>query len=140
MEQSLAIPTATSFRSIAVDVLDARRKELNGAIKAAGRSEKVSFTHLIAFALVRAAREHCRHHLFVPARRTGRAAARRAPVHLGLAVDSERKDGTRFLVVPVIRNADRLDFAAFRDAYEDLVARRARTSLVADDLTGARLR
>ena len=57
MEASLTIPTATSFRSIPVDVLDARRKELNGALKAAGRSEKVSFTHLIAYALVRAAHE-----------------------------------------------------------------------------------
>ncbi|HZT13861.1 MAG TPA: biotin/lipoyl-containing protein, partial [Candidatus Baltobacteraceae bacterium] len=57
MEQSLSIPTATSFRTLAVDVLDARRKELNAAIKAAGRSEKISFTHVIAFALVRAAHE-----------------------------------------------------------------------------------
>ncbi|HEX8807249.1 MAG TPA: biotin/lipoyl-containing protein, partial [Candidatus Aquilonibacter sp.] len=55
MEQSLTIPTATSFRTLPVDVLDARRKELNNAIKVANRSEKVSFTHLIAYALVRAA-------------------------------------------------------------------------------------
>jgi hypothetical protein len=57
MEQSLTIPTATSFRTLAVDAMDARRKELNAAVKAAGRSEKISFTHVIAFALVRAARE-----------------------------------------------------------------------------------
>ncbi|MBV8283910.1 MAG: E3 binding domain-containing protein, partial [Candidatus Eremiobacteraeota bacterium] len=55
MEQSLGIPTATSFRTLLVDVLDARRKELNGALKAAGRGEKVSFTHVIAYAMVRAA-------------------------------------------------------------------------------------
>ena len=57
MEQSLSIPTATSFRSVPVDVLDARRKELNGGVKAAGRSERISFTHVIAYALVRAAHE-----------------------------------------------------------------------------------
>jgi multifunctional 2-oxoglutarate metabolism enzyme len=63
MEQSLTIPTATSFRTLLVDVLDARRRELMGALKAAARPEKVSFTHVIAYALVRAV-----HHLFVPAR------------------------------------------------------------------------
>jgi multifunctional 2-oxoglutarate metabolism enzyme len=137
MEQSLTIPTATSFRALPVDVLDARRKELNGAIKAAGRGEKVSFTHVVAFALVRAAREMpFITHSF---RRDEKGApARLEPgVHLGLAVDSERKDGTRFLVVPVIKNAAALDFAAFRKAYEDLVGKARDNKLVADDLQGA---
>ncbi len=137
MEQSLTIPTATSFRALAVDVLDARRKELNGAIKAAGRQEKVSFTHVVAFGLVRAAREMpFITHSF---RRDEKGApARLEPgVHLGLAVDSERKDGSRFLVVPVIKNAAALDFAAFRNAYEDLVAKARDNKLVADDLQGA---
>jgi multifunctional 2-oxoglutarate metabolism enzyme len=137
MEQSLTIPTATSFRSVLVDVLDARRKELNGAIKAASRSEKVSFTHLIAYALVRAAHE-------LPAitqsfrRDTGGAPLRVEPgVHLGLAVDAVRKDGSRFLVVPVIKAADTLDFAAFHARYEELVGKARDNALVADDLAGA---
>ncbi|MGB8520312.1 MAG: multifunctional oxoglutarate decarboxylase/oxoglutarate dehydrogenase thiamine pyrophosphate-binding subunit/dihydrolipoyllysine-residue succinyltransferase subunit, partial [Candidatus Tumulicola sp.] len=137
MEQSLTIPTATSFRALAVDVLDARRKELNGAIKAAGRQEKVSFTHVVAFGLVRAAREMpFITHSF---RRDEKGApARLEPgIHLGLAVDSERKDGSRFLVVPVIKNAAALDFAAFRNAYEALVAKARDNKLVADDLQGA---
>ena len=137
MEQSLSIPTATSFRALPVDVLDARRKELNGAIKAAGRGEKVSFTHVVAFALVRAAREMpFITHSF---RRDEKGApARLEPgIHLGLAVDSERKDGSRFLVVPVIKNAAALDFAAFRKAYEDLVGKARDNKLVADDLQGA---
>ena len=54
MEESLSIPTATSFRTLTVTMLDARRREL----KAAGR--KVSFTHLIAYAIARAARATCR--------------------------------------------------------------------------------
>jgi multifunctional 2-oxoglutarate metabolism enzyme len=137
MEQSLTIPTATSFRSIAVDALDARRRELNGALKAAGRTEKVSFTHLIAYALVRAAHQH-RFITYSFRREADGAPARLEPgVHLGLAVDTERRDGTRFLIVPVIRNADELDFAAFREIYEDLVARARENKLGADDLAGA---
>ena len=137
MEQSLTIPTATSFRSIAVDTLDARRKELNGGLRAAGRNEKVSFTHLIAYALVTAARE--RPVITYSFRRddSGGAARLEPGVHLGLAVDSERKDGSRFLVVPVIRNADTLDFAAFRMRYEELVGKARENKLAADDLVGA---
>jgi 2-oxoglutarate dehydrogenase E1 component len=136
MEQSLTIPTATSFRTLAVDVMDARRKELNGAIKAAGRAEKISFTHIIAFALVRAAHELP--FITYSFRRDGAAPLRVEPgIHLGLAVDAERKDGSRFLVVPVIKNADALDFAAFRSKYEELVAKARENKLAADDLQGA---
>ncbi|HZV76570.1 MAG TPA: multifunctional oxoglutarate decarboxylase/oxoglutarate dehydrogenase thiamine pyrophosphate-binding subunit/dihydrolipoyllysine-residue succinyltransferase subunit [Candidatus Babeliales bacterium] len=137
MEQSLSIPTATSFRSIPVDVLDARRRELNGAVRASGRTDRISFTHLIAYALVRAARE-------MPVitqsfrRDAAGAPARLEPgIHLGLAVDTERKDGTRSLVVPVIRNAGELDFAQFRIKYEELVVKARENKLVADDLQGA---
>ncbi|HET9028617.1 MAG TPA: multifunctional oxoglutarate decarboxylase/oxoglutarate dehydrogenase thiamine pyrophosphate-binding subunit/dihydrolipoyllysine-residue succinyltransferase subunit [Candidatus Aquilonibacter sp.] len=137
MEQSLTIPTATSFRTLAVDVMDARRKELNGAIKAAGRNEKVSFTHIVAFALVRAAHElPFITHSF---RRDENGAPQRLEpgIHLGLAVDAERKDGSRFLVVPVIKNADALDFAAFYAKYQELVAKARDNKLGADDLQGA---
>ncbi|MBV8375244.1 MAG: multifunctional oxoglutarate decarboxylase/oxoglutarate dehydrogenase thiamine pyrophosphate-binding subunit/dihydrolipoyllysine-residue succinyltransferase subunit [Candidatus Eremiobacteraeota bacterium] len=137
MEQSLTVPTATSFRTLLVDALDARRNEVNAALKAAGRSEKVSFTHVIAYALVRAARE-------MPAithsfRRDENGTPLRVEpgIALGLAVDAVRKDGSRFLVVPVIKEADRLDFAAFRNRYEDLVTRARDNKLNADDLTGA---
>ncbi|HEX8806053.1 MAG TPA: thiamine pyrophosphate-dependent enzyme, partial [Candidatus Aquilonibacter sp.] len=58
-------------------------------------------------------------------------------IHLGLAVDSERKDGTRFLIVPVIKNADTLDFAAFYNKYQELVTKARDNKLVADDLQGA---
>ncbi len=136
MEQSLTIPTATSFRTIAVDALDARRRELNAGIKSAGRSEKISFTHIIAYALVRAAHEMP----FITAhfRRDGDQPVRVEPgIHLGLAVDAERKDGSRFLVVPVIKDASALDFAAFRNTYENFVAKARTNKLAADDLQGA---
>ncbi|MGA8839052.1 MAG: multifunctional oxoglutarate decarboxylase/oxoglutarate dehydrogenase thiamine pyrophosphate-binding subunit/dihydrolipoyllysine-residue succinyltransferase subunit, partial [Candidatus Aquilonibacter sp.] len=137
MEQSLTIPTATSFRTLPVDVLDARRKELNNAIKAAGRSEKISFTHLVAYALVRAASEMP--FITYSFRRDESGAPQRLEpgIHLGLAVDSERKDGTRFLIVPVIKNADALDFAGFYGKYQELVTKARDNKLVADDLQGA---
>ncbi|HUY41784.1 MAG TPA: multifunctional oxoglutarate decarboxylase/oxoglutarate dehydrogenase thiamine pyrophosphate-binding subunit/dihydrolipoyllysine-residue succinyltransferase subunit [Candidatus Dormibacteraeota bacterium] len=137
MEQSLSVPTATSFRTVSVDALDARRREINASLRAAGRSEKVSFTHVIAFALVRAAHElPFMTHSF---RRDeqGRPQRVEAGIHLGLAVDTERKDGTRFLIVPVIKNADALDFVRFHAAYDDLVARARENKLAADDVAGA---
>ncbi len=121
MNESRSIPTATSFRTLPVDVLDGRRKEL----KAAGK--KLSFTHLIAWAIVQAARE-------MPV--MGHAYAEQdgkpqrvtpSTVSLGLAVDVERKDGTRSLVVPVLRDASELGFADFVARYDELVVGRATT-------------
>ena len=137
MEQSLSIPTATSFRGVPVDVLDARRRELNGGVKAAGRSERISFTHVIAYALVRAAHELPGITYSFRRDESGAPARLEPGIHLGLAVDTERKDGTRSLVVPVIRNADELDFATFRAKYEELVGAARENKLGADDLQGA---
>src|SRR2546430_12579618 len=136
MEESLQVPTATSFRTVRVDVLDQRRRQLTQSIQAAGRPEKVSYTHLIAFAITRAVKD-------VPSmaatfdRLDGNPARVARGVHLGLAVDVQRQDGSRMLLVPVIRDADRLDFAAFRDHYETLVSKARTGKLVADELSGA---
>ncbi|MEA2668401.1 MAG: hypothetical protein QOJ33_1335, partial [Chloroflexota bacterium] len=136
MEESLQVPTATSFRTVRVDVLDQRRRQLNQRVQEAGRPEKVSYTHLIAFAITRAVKD-------VPSmavtfdRIDGNPARVARGVHFGLAVDVQRQDGSRMLVVPVIRDADRLDFAAFRDQYETLVSKARIGKLVADDLIGA---
>jgi 2-oxoglutarate decarboxylase len=136
MEQSLTMPTATSFRSVSVSKLDARRAELNAALRAAGRAEKVSFTQLIAFALVRSAHEFPA--ITASFRRDNGSMSRvEAGVHLGIAVDAQRKDGSRFLVVPVIKNADALDFPSFRTSYDELVARARDNKLTADELSGA---
>jgi len=136
MEQSLGIPTATSFRTLGVGTLEARRGELNGALRAAGRPEKISFTHVIAYALVQAAKE-------IPGitasfRREGAIPQKvESGIHLGIAVDAQRKDGSRFLIVPVIKSADALDFVQFRSVYEALIAKARDNKLAADDLTGA---
>ncbi len=133
MTASLAIPTATSFRELDVSVLEERRRELNGQVS----PRKVSFTHLIGYAIVRAAAEHpTMTHAYHEADGT---AYRVDPggVNLGLAVDVERTDGSRFLVVPVIKGADAMDFAAFVARYEELVGRARASKLGPDDMAGA---
>src|SRR5947209_10628698 len=136
MEESREVPTATSFRTVRVDVLDQRRRQLNRGIQDAGRPEKISYTHLVAFAITRAVKD-------VPSmavtfdRIDGTPSRVARGVHLGLAVDVQRQDGSRMLVVPVIRDADRLDFAAFRNQYETLVSKARTGKLVADELAGA---
>ena len=135
MTDSLSVPTATSFREIAVEVLDARRRELNGQLAASGK--KVSYTHLIGYALVQAARRlPVMTHAF---QEVEGKPHRLDPggVNLGLAVDVEKKDGSRALVVPVIKRADRLSFAEFRAAYETLVDKARANKLVPDDFAGA---
>ncbi|MHB8571990.1 MAG: multifunctional oxoglutarate decarboxylase/oxoglutarate dehydrogenase thiamine pyrophosphate-binding subunit/dihydrolipoyllysine-residue succinyltransferase subunit [Candidatus Dormibacteria bacterium] len=139
MQQSLEVPTATSFRTVAVEVLDARRRQLNNALRAAGTPAKVSFTHLVGHAIARAAAEWPVMNTSFEREDQGPVRVDPGTVNLGLAVDVERRDGTRSLVVPVIRDAHRLDFAAFREVYEDLVARARTGKLTADELRGATL-
>jgi multifunctional 2-oxoglutarate metabolism enzyme len=134
MEQSREIPTATSFRTLTVTVLDARRREL----KAAGK--RVSFTHLIAWAIARAAQES------MPVMATHYAELDGRPnrvddgrVNLGLAVDVEKKDGSRTLMVPVIPDAGRLAFDEFVAAYDALVEKARTNTLTADDLQGGNI-
>ena len=122
MDESRSIPTATSFRTLTVTALDARRKQL----KAAG--QKVSFTHLIAYAIARAATDEMpvmAHHFAEIDGKPHRVDD--GGVNLGLAVDVEKKDGSRTLMVPVIRDAGRLSFADFLAAYNALVEK-ARTN------------
>src|SRR5580693_527581 len=130
MEESRSIPTATSFRTLTVTVLDGRRREL----KAAGR--KVSFTHLIAYAIALAATEMptMAHHFEEVEGKPYRVDD--GQVNLGLAVDVEKKDGSRTLMVPVIKNAGGLSFADFVAAYDALVEKARTNKLTADDLEG----
>jgi 2-oxoglutarate dehydrogenase complex dehydrogenase (E1) component-like enzyme len=130
MEQSLQVPTATSFRTLTVTFLEARRKELKAAEK------KVSFTHLIAYAIARAADDMqvMAHHYEAIEGKPHRVDD--GQVNLGLAVDVEKKDGSRTLMVPVIRNAGRLPFKEFLSAYDALVEKARTNTLTAEDLVG----
>src|SRR5690349_24765719 len=134
MDESRSVPTATSFRTLTVTTLDARRKQLKEA------GQRVSFTHLIAYAVARAATEQ----MPVMARTFEEIDGKphvldAGAVNLGIAVDVERKDGGRTLMVPVIRDAGRLSFPDFLDAFGDLIARARDNKLTADDLQGANL-
>src|SRR5947199_4039922 len=135
MTDSLSVPTATSFREVAVDTLDARRKELNAGLAASGK--KISFTHLIGFAMVQAVKQlPVMTHAFQEVEGKPHRLDPQG-VNLGLAVDVEKKDGSRALVVPVIKHAERLDFAAFHATYEPLVDKARTNKLMPDDFAGA---
>ncbi|MHB8488516.1 MAG: multifunctional oxoglutarate decarboxylase/oxoglutarate dehydrogenase thiamine pyrophosphate-binding subunit/dihydrolipoyllysine-residue succinyltransferase subunit [Candidatus Dormibacteria bacterium] len=139
MERSRDIPTATSFRTIGVSVLDSRRRQLNIALAAGGNAGKVSFTHLIGYAIALAAGASPAMTAHFARTDDGKPARVAGPAHLGLAVDSVRRDGSRSLVVPVIRNASELPFKEFRDEYERLIERARTGALSADELQGATL-
>ena len=99
---------------------------------------KVSFTHLIGYAIAAARARPPGDGPLVPRRSTAsRTASCHEHVNLGLAVDVQRKDGSRTLIVPVIKGADAMDFAGFREVYEDLIAKTRDGSLSPDDLQGA---
>jgi 2-oxoglutarate dehydrogenase E1 component len=134
MDESRSIPTATSFRTITVTQMDGRRKQL----KAAG--QKVSFTHLIAYAIARAATDEMPVMRRVFEQADGKSYVVDAGgVNLGIAVDVEKKDGSRTLVVPVIKDAGGMDFGRFKAAFDDLIARSRENALTADDLQGANI-
>ena len=142
MTASLGVPTATSFRVVPARLLDINRQILNDHLSRAGSPGKVSFTHVIAYAVLEALRA-------VPVMNSAFTAApgndpEAAPsvvhhrhVGLGVAVDLERPDGRRTLMVPVIREADTLDFHGLWVAYEDLIGRVRAGKVGADDLAGA---
>jgi 2-oxoglutarate dehydrogenase E1 component len=134
MDESRSIPTATSFRTMTVTVMDGRRKQLKQG------GQKVSFTHLIAYAIAKAATDEMpvmAHHF---EERDGKPyRIDDGAVNLGIAVDVEKKDGSRTLMVPVIKDAGRLTFTQFLDAFNDLIARARENKLTADDLTGANI-
>ena len=137
MEASLAVPTATSFRQVPAKLLEINRRAIN-AYLGRTRAGKVSFTHLIGFAVVRAIVES------VPAMNAAFATGadgkprviRHEHLGLGLAVDVEKGDGSRSLLVPCIKDADTLDFAGFFAAYEDLIRKVRSNKLTPDDFAG----
>jgi 2-oxoglutarate dehydrogenase E1 component len=134
MEQSLGVPTATSVRQVPAKLLEVNRRILNNHLGRT-RGGKVSFTHLIGYAVVRAANKMpVMNSSFVdgdPAR-----VITHKNLGLGLAVDQTKSDGSHTLLVPVIKNANHLEFHGFWMAYEDLI-RKVRTSKITpDDFAG----
>jgi 2-oxoglutarate dehydrogenase E1 component len=137
MNESRSVPTATSFRTVAVDTLDAKRKALNAVLKERGL--KVSFTHLVAWAIVEAAKDFPVMVRSFEERDGKPFAIENGPVNLGIAVDVERKDGSHSLMVPAIKGADGLDFAGFHSYYEELIAKTRESKLSPDDFQGTNI-
>ncbi len=135
MQASLHVPTATSVRTMPAKLLEENRKVVNDYL-ARGRGGKVSFTHIIGWAIVRALQQ-------VPALNASYEEVDSTPhlvrhkaVNLGLAVDMQRKDGSRTLLVPNIKDAGSLDFAGFHAAYEEVIRKVRAGKVTPEDFAG----
>ena len=135
MTASLSIPVATSQRRVPVRVMEENRNIINRQRVLQGKG-KLSFTHLIAWAIVRALKTNpSLNHAFA---QNGNESFRvvHPQVNIGLAVDIAAKDGTRSLKVPNIKNADGMSFGQFVSAYDDIVARARTNKLQVSDFEG----
>ena len=135
MEASLQVPTATSVRTVAAKLLEVNRQILNNHLNRVGHG-KVSFTHLIAYAIAKAVQK-------IPAMNSGYGVVDGKPMvvhheHLNLGPRGRRRapDGSRSLLVPNVKHADELDFAGFFAAYEELIRKVRTNKLAPDDFVG----
>ncbi len=135
MNASLELPTATSVRAVPVKLLFDNRIVINNHLKRA-RGGKISFTHLIGYAMVQAIKA-------MPAmnyafgEKDGKPTLIKPPhVNLGLAIDLVKPNGDRQLVVAAIKKAETMNFFEFWQAYEDIVRRARDGKLTMDDFTG----
>ncbi|MBV9820997.1 MAG: 2-oxo acid dehydrogenase subunit E2, partial [Actinobacteria bacterium] len=136
MQASLEIPTATSVRAVPAKLLADNRIIINNHLRRA-RGGKVSFTHIIGYAVVRALRDFPEMNNYFAVNDAGKpTVVRPEHVNFGLAIDLPGKDGGRSLVVASIKSAEEMDFASFWGAYEDIIRRARSGKLGADDFAG----
>ncbi|PRX24699.1 2-oxoglutarate dehydrogenase E1 component [Actinoplanes italicus] len=135
METSLEVPTATSVRAVPAKLMVDNRIVINNHLSR-GRGGKVSFTHLIGWALVRAVAAHPEMNNSYAQIDGKPALVQPEHINLGIAIDLAKKDGSRTLVVPSIKNCETLDFRGFWQAYEDVVRRARRNELTMEDYSG----
>ena len=135
MEASLSVPTATSVRSVPVKLLMDNRVVINNHL-ARGRGGKVSFTHIIGYAIVRALTTMPEMGYGFTTVDGKPAVLRNEDVNLGLAIDLAKEDGSRQLLVPNIKGAQNMDFATFWASYEDVVRRARGGKLEVSDFAG----
>jgi len=135
MTSSLTIPIATSFRAIPVKVLEENRIIVNNYLKKTN-SGKISFTHIIGWAIVKAIAS-------IPALNNAYTVIEGNPhiikkvnVNLGLAIDLEKKDGSRSLIVPNIKGADKMNFRQFFNSYNDIINRSRSGKIDISDFQG----
>ena len=135
MDLSLAVPTATSVRNIPVKLLWDNRTVINNHLKRA-RGGKISFTHIIGYALIKAMRTLPEMNSTYTEVNGKPTLVTPAHVNLGLAIDQTKKDGTRQLVAPSIKGCESMDFAGFWTAYEEIVRKARDNKLGMDDYSG----
>ena len=135
MDISLTVPTATSVRSVPVKLLWDNRIVINSHL-ARARGGKVSFTHIIGYALVRAVRSMPEMNVGFEVRDGKPNLITPAHINLGLAIDVPKPDGSRNLLVPAIKAAENMDFAGFWTAYEEIVRKARDNKLTVEDFRG----
>ncbi|MDI6942575.1 multifunctional oxoglutarate decarboxylase/oxoglutarate dehydrogenase thiamine pyrophosphate-binding subunit/dihydrolipoyllysine-residue succinyltransferase subunit [Microbacterium barkeri] len=135
MDESLTVPTATSVRTIPAKLMIDNRIVINNHM-ARARGGKVSFTHLIGWALIRALKEFPSQNVFYAEIDGKPSVVAPAHINLGIAIDLPKPDGSRALMVPSIKKADTLTFNEYLAAYEDLVKRARANKLTASDFAG----
>jgi multifunctional 2-oxoglutarate metabolism enzyme len=134
MEASLAVPTATSQRQIPIKLLEENRRVINQYLAAAKR--KVSYTHIIAYAIIKALKTFPQLNDSFDAADGAAYRLRHSGVNFGVAVDVTKKDGSRTLLVPNLKGADKMSFRQLLDAYDDVVKRARGGKLQIEDFQG----
>ncbi len=135
MEQSLTVPTATSLRRVPVKVLEENRRIINKHLQTSGRG-KVSFTHLIAWAIVKSIKEYPQMNFGFGLVDDKPSRLQHEKINLGIAIDIEKKDGSRNLLVPSIKGVNRMSFAEFFAAYNETVKKARDGKLTLEDFQG----
>jgi 2-oxoglutarate dehydrogenase E1 component len=135
MEASLTVPTATSVRAIPAKLMIDNRIVINNHLKRA-RGGKVSFTHLIAYAMIKAIRAMPEMNAFYGELDGKPALGKPEHINLGIAIDLAKPDGTRQLLVPSIKGCEELDFGQFWVAYEAIVKKARAGTLTVEDYAG----
>ena len=138
MEGSLSVPTATSVRVVPAKLMIDNRTVINNHLKR-GRGGKVSFTHLIGYAMIKAARAMPEMNAFFTELEGKPAIGHPEHINLGIAIDLPKADGSRQLLVPSIKGCENLDFAQFWSAYEDIVRKARSGALTVEDFAGTTL-
>jgi 2-oxoglutarate dehydrogenase E1 component len=135
METSLGVPTATSVRQVPVKLLIDNRIVINNHLKRA-RGGKISFTHLVGWALVKALKTLPEMNASYDETDGKPTLVQPEHINLGLAIDMQKPDGTRQLLVPSIKATETMTFAEFWMAYEDIVRRARDNKLALPDFQG----
>ena len=135
MEASLSVPTATSVRAVAAKLMIDNRIVINNHMKRA-RGGKVSFTHIIAYAMIKAVRAMPEMNSFFGDIDGKPAVGHPEHINLGIAIDLAKADGSRQLLVPSVKGCEDLDFAQFWGAYEAVIKKARTATLSVEDFAG----